>query len=139
MLHFISWKTIIGYLFIAVALYYAAILFLYFKKEIAQLANARKRKEFFSLDKSPVISSDSPELLSLLHLLQDELKRLFAEANSKRFSKGEVFMALQPLLYHYRQLRGTPLFAEVQKNIIQGCKTGSITLSDAEWNMLWNG
>ncbi len=83
---------------------------------------------------------EDPFLSGKVHELLQDLKGLLAAAAQSKVVKAELCMAIQLPLKEYSILKNLPLIAEINHHILSECQnTCSITLSDAEMNMLWNG
>jgi len=146
MLQSISWKVFLITILTLIAIYYFAILFLYYKKEILRILNARpfvfelkgKTNPFSSEPKES--TSDTKDTFSFVHDLMEELKQIFLSALKNGYHKEELVMALQILLRDYQQLKQANVYTEINNHIATRCKDiCSISLSDDELNMLWNG
>ena len=82
----------------------------------------------------------NPRLSQDVYELLHSLKSLLETAAKTKTIKEELVMALQLLLRNYSNLKDLPIKTEINQQIAADAKNiFSITLSEAEMKMLWNG
>jgi hypothetical protein len=133
--------------------YYFLIAIIYYRTEIKTLLNAKPADNFklnhhkdsqtAPLSISESNSSTSKDLHingTKIHELMADLKSLFISAAKTKTIKEELIMALQMLLREYSALKELQVAEDINHNIMSECQNiCSITLSEAEMKMLWNG
>ena len=149
----ISWSQFLTTIAILLVIYYLVIICLLCKKELFSLFSfSASTHDDFHLsnentdhpmsfnEKTATTGNEDPFLNQKVHELLEDLKNLLLTAAKAKTIKEELIMALQMLLRNYFPLNDLPIRAEINQHIIIECKvTCSITLSEAELNMLWNG
>ena len=146
MFRFISWLSFLSFLIILSAVYYTGILLIYYRKELTQLIS-RIGGVFLNQQNdqlSAVLAKNDSDTDPLKNIgilaLQQDLNGLFHTAAQTKPEKEELYTALQMLLQGYRDLKNESQTKQINHQINVLCKnTCSITLSEAELNMLWNG
>ena len=153
MLSSISWSAFLTAIAILLLAYYLVVVSIYFRKEIFQLfSSGNSNPERFHLSNDmdgrtmsynemvAATCKEDPYLNGKVHELLEEVKQLLAAAAQSRTVREELIMALQLLLRNYSILKDLPITTEISEHIIDEVKViCSITLSDAEMTMLWNG
>lgn len=153
MLSSISWSDFLTTIAILSVLYYLVILSIYFRKDAVSFfssANADSSGIRLGQDgndrplsyneMTAATGKEDPYLTGKVHELLEDVKQLLLTAVQAKTIREELFMALQILLRNYSILKDLPITTEINDHIkLQLKDTCSITLSDAEMNMLWNG
>lgn len=153
MLSSISWSQFLVSLIWLVVIYYCLVALLYYRTEILGLFKSRQSKQIVFEQESKFQDgalsgnewnvSDGKENVQAtgkVHELMAALKSLLATAVKAKTIKEELVMALQMLLRDYPDLKELPIVTEINQQIKKDCQNiCSITLSDAEIRMLWNG
>jgi hypothetical protein len=153
MLSSISWSQFLTAIAYFLVFYYIVLAGLYYRIEVLGLFKPKTiRQNAFSQgnvisDRSIAIGNMSGEVgkedtdtNGKVHELMQEIKDLLATAAKAKTIKEELLMALQMLLRGYPDLKELPIISEINQHIVAECKNiCSITLSDAEMKMLWNG
>ena len=153
MLSSISWSQFLTTLLILLFIYYLLVISCFYKREIFRFFTPRPSQ----LDGFPFSNGQSGSQLPPneittekpvddSHLSQDvyellySLKSLLETAAKTKTIKEELVMALQLLLRNYSNLKDLPIKTEINQQIAADAKNiCSITLSEAEMKMLWNG
>lgn len=131
MLHSISWQQFFTGIAIAVAIYYAAVILLFFRKEVSGILRGRLHE-----NKSAGIE-EAGSHFALVHDLQEELKDWFHTAAKNKVPKEEVITALQGKLRQYRALKGTPLQESLARHMAEECKKIGVELTESDQQQLW--
>ena len=153
MLSSISWSEFLTTIAIVLLLYYLVVVSIYFRKEIVylfssglpnpqgfHLSNEIDRRPMSYNEMTAATGKEDPYLNGKVHDLLEEVKHLLAAVVQARTVREELIMAMQMLLRNYAMLKDLPITTEINQHIVAELKdTCSITLSDAETNMLWNG
>ena len=153
MLSSISWSEFLTTIALLLVAYYVAIVSLYFRKEVFNLfssgtsnpqgfhlSNQIGERSFSYNEMTAATGKEDPYVNGKVHDLLEDVKNLFRTGAKAKIVREELIMALQLLLRDYPIFKDLPLRAEINHHIITECKSiCSITLSDAEMNMLWNG
>jgi hypothetical protein len=142
----ISWQSFLSGLTILLLVYYAMVLLIYFRTEIKAMLSRMKRVGSLEPEGQPFFvstekeaSSDPLRQAGVLALRQ-ELEGLFHTAAQTKPVKAELYMALQMVFRGYPNLKTGAGAKQIQAEVANLCKnTCSITLSEAELKMLWNG
>ncbi len=138
MLQSISWQTYFTVSAVLLAIYYVAILLLYYRQDMAMLFRQQVsfKNQTGSFTKQEQASGD---INTLGANLEDEIIAYAASAGAD-YNKTELQYGLQLLLKKYAVLKDSILQPEITKTIISACENNcSIVLSDEEAGMLWNG
>lgn len=138
MLQSISWQTYFTVSAVLLVIYYSAILFLYYRQDMAMLF--RQQVSFKKHTGSFAEQVQAPGDLNTLGTnLKDEIIAFAASAGAD-CNKTELQYGLQLLLKKYAVLKNSEVQADITKTIISECENNcSIVLSDEEAGMLWNG
>ena len=151
MLSRISWTEFLLTATILLGLYYLIMGCLLFRKEVFNLFKCDTaspegillktetgNQPFFKNEMTGVTGQE--DLHGKVHDLLEDVKGLCSAAVKAKTVREELMMALQLLLRDYSMLKHLPITTAISEHIIAEAKdTCSITLSDAEMNMLWNG
>ena len=141
----ISWNGFITAVGVLLFIYYAVVLFLYYRRDILRLVKeGLKRPEPRDKD---VLNEFKPEFskserdppdLSNVHELMDELNTLFASAAERKFPKEELLMALQSKLQGYPQLKDSFMRSSINYHIAQESQVQcGFTMDESELAKLW--
>lgn len=138
MLQGISWQTYLTVTAVLLLIYYTAILFLYYRQDMALLfcqhIPFNKQNGAFTEQVHP-----SGDINTLGANLKDEIIAYAASAGAE-YNKEELQYGLQLLLKKYAVLKDSIVQADITKTMISACENNcSIVLSDEEAGMLWNG
>src|ERR1700683_1108983 len=107
MLQSISWSQLVVFLLIAMAVYYLAIFFIYFKL-LRSLVAVFSPGNPGSKNKVVTDDADDPDhLLDLVSGLTTSIKENIGEAASGHFVREEFLFSLKSLLKQYHALKGT--------------------------------
>jgi len=153
MLSSISWYEFLLTAAILLGLYYLVMGCLLFRKEIFNLFSSGTvnpegillntqtgHRPFFNNEMTAATGKEDSHLQGKVHELLEDVKGLCSAAVKAKTVREELMMALQLLLRDYSMLKHLPITTAISEHIIAEAKdTCSITLSDAEMNMLWNG
>jgi hypothetical protein len=152
MLSSISWSQFFTTLFLLLVIYYFFVISLFYKKEIFRFFIARPKPDGFPFYREangmPLsdgettkrkAADDTVQSQDLTELLNNLTSLLTTAAKAKTI-KEELVMALQILLRDYSYLKDLPIKAEINQHVFAEVQNiCSITLSEAEMKMLWNG
>jgi hypothetical protein len=153
MLSAISWSQFLTTITIIILFYYLVVAILYYKREIFSLfKTASSGPHAFSFGRenqdrpisynelTAATGKEDPYLSGKVHDLLEDVKNLLLVGAKVKTIREEIIVALQLLLRNYLVLKDLPITAEINEHIIAEAKgICSITLSDAEMKMLWNG
>jgi hypothetical protein len=142
MLQSISWQTYFTVCAVLLAIYYVAILFLYYRHDLAlilrQQISFKKQGSFVPANQTAPLQINN-DIDALGSNLKDEV-RAFAASAGNQYNKTELQYGLQLLLKKYAVLKNSEVQTDITKTIISECENNcSIVLSDEEAGMLWNG
>ncbi len=132
----ISWQSYISTIAVLLVIYYAFVLYLYYRKDIAQMLTSGRNK-----DKGRENDDDYNEKEAAIHL-SDEVKALIHQAGYSRLSKGEIIVSLQQLLSAARfDTAQTPGLKErLGKIITYECQANcSMHLDEGDLEQVWVG
>ncbi len=133
MLSKISWSEFIWFLVFVLATYYAAVLSLYFRKEVFALLQHGSPKIL------SVVSLNDEISLSVVHDLLEDLKKVFSIAAKTKMVKEELLQAIRVKLKSYPGLQGSDLQEDISNHIKIEAKTiCGITLETTELKQFWN-
>jgi len=144
MLRSVSWFQFIQTLLILLAIYYPAILLLYFRRDMLKwltlgIALVKPVPGKAQSEISNQGANKSPDQMQpAVHDLMNDLQLLFKNADSKKTKKPELIIALQNKLRQFPELKDSPLKDDISKYI--GFKCGDhcgMEFSEEELNMLW--
>ena len=153
MLSSVSWSQFLTTVLILLFIYYLLVICCFYKREIFRFFTPKLSQiDGFHFSNgqsgSPMPSNEiiterrvedprvSQDVYDLLH----GLKSLLETAAKTKTIKEELVMALQILLRGYSYLKDQPIKTEINQLIAADAKNiCSITLSEAEMKMLWNG
>jgi hypothetical protein len=153
MLSAISWSQFLTTIAWAILIYYLVVAILFYRKEIFSLFKTASSGPFaFSFGRenhertlsynemTAATGKEDPYQDGELHDLLEDIKSLLSTAVKAKTVREELVMALQLLLRDYPVFKNLPLREEINQHILTECKViCSITLSEAEMKMLWNG
>ena len=153
MLSSISWSQFLSTLLILLFIYYLLVISCFYKREIFHFFTPRPSQlDCFPFSNeqsgSPMPPNeittektvDNPRLSQDVYELLHSLKSLLETAAKTKTIKEELVMALQILLRDYSFLRDLPIKTEINQRVfVEVQDICSITLSEAEMKMLWNG
>jgi hypothetical protein len=153
MLSAISWSQFLMTITFVLLIYYLIITAFCFRKEIFNffkprvsgpqgftLSNQSQEHPLSYNEITAATGKEDPYINGKVHELLEELKSLLSTAAKAKTVREELIMALQLLLRGYPVFKNLPLREEINQHIITECKViCSITLSEAEMKMLWNG
>jgi len=153
MLSFISWSQFLTTILILLLIYYLLVISRFYKKEIFRFfTRSPSQLDGFPFSNeqsgSPVPPNkimtekpvDDPCLSQDVYELLHGLKSLLETAAKAKTIKEELVMALQILLRNYSYLKDPSIKAEINQRVfVEVQNICSITLSEAEMKMLWNG
>jgi hypothetical protein len=143
MLSSISWSQFLTAIIILLISYYCIIAGLYYRIEIFSLFKTNPVKPNpTDLPMEINTANEKQDLFSneKIKLLMQELNSLLMAAVKTKTIREELIMALQMLFRDYSDLKDQPITSELNQLIKNECKNiCSITLSDVELKMLWNG
>jgi len=153
MLSAISWSQFLTTIAIILFIYYLLVTAFCFRKEIFNLFKPKvSGPQGFTLGNKTLdhplsyneitaaTGKEDPYISGRFHALLEDIKSLLSTAAKAKTVREELVMALQLLLRDFPVFKDLLLREEINQNIITECKAiCSITLSDAEMNMLWNG
>lgn len=139
----VSWVEYFTVLAIGLLIYYAVVLFLYYRSDVLQLLNG-KRKLVVAKPQSaePGLHNDAfpdastkenEEVFGEANRLIAELKEVFQHG----YIKEELTMALQLKLREYQALKQTPFRVSINNYIESESEKRSIRLSEEDLRVLW--
>jgi len=140
MLQAITWSEFLSFLLIVTIAYYAAVFLVCYRKHLQLLRAFIFR--FTTKDHAPVVKkeADPNDVFDQASTLAADLRQIIREASEKEILHTELKFALRSELKNYQQLKNTA-FQKAINNLIQkeGNDFCSVSLSEDELNMLWNG
>ncbi len=153
MLSAISWSQFLTTIAVILFIYYSIASTIYFRKEIFNLfwPKVSSPQGFALANETPdhphsyneitaATGKEDPYIKGKIQELLKDMKSLLSTAAKAKTVREELIMALQLLLRDYPVFKNLPLMEEINRNILNECKViCSITLSEAEMKMLWNG
>ena len=146
MFNSISWSSYLQFIFFILLPYYAAILAVYYRKDIfLQFAgwqqSSTRSGPASPIDKTVQTNKENnainDALFSSVHDLLEELKTVFKSANDKNYPKEELLMALQVKLKAYPQLKGTAFQVAINNHIVQQAVECKMPLEENEIKHCW--
>jgi len=142
MLQSISWSQLVVFLLIAMAVYYLAIFFIYFKflRSLVAVFSPGNPGSKNNAAPGDAIDADDPDyLLDQVSGLTVSIKENIGEAAAGHFAREEFLFTLQSLLKQYPALKGTGFQTGINHIISESMeKKCGILLSEGELNGLWN-
>lgn len=131
----ISWQSYISLLAVVLVVYYAFVLYVYYRKDIVQvLTQGGYKGEKRIIENSETAVSDAAD-----HC-EDEVKALIHQAGYSRLSKDEILFSLQQLLHSGRfETMQDPSFKKrLGKVITYECQSNcSMHLSEEDLEQVW--
>lgn len=144
MLSFISWYQYMTTLSMLLVIYYAGIVCLYYRSEIMTFMKTgslkTKDRPVTHHEMTATTRIENSYMSPEVHELLEELKELLNTSARMKTVKEELVMAIRVLLRGYPDLKDLPVAHDISEHMKAQCQhICSITLSDAEMKMLWNG
>jgi hypothetical protein len=141
MVNRISWTECLTYLAIGLAIYYAAVAFIFYRMEIYALLKGGYKQSRFSepyLSAAPTsVASENRLYNEVLELMQD-CKPVFQAAVDNPLDKSQVLEALQLRLRKYPQIIGTAFQVAVSNHIDQELQARcGMSLKESDIQALW--
>lgn len=137
----ITWGELFTWLGIFLFVYYAAVLFLFYRKELSSLrhrnASVMEPGAFHEAAPSTTHEKDDTLYNSVLELMED-CKPVFTAAVQQQLSKEQIVASLQVRLKQYPSIRGTAFQVAVTNHIAQEMDHRlSMALSDDDAKEMW--
>jgi len=139
----ISWTEYFTFLATGLLIYYAVVLFLYYRGDLVQLLSVKRKlviakpqgddPGLISISSSDPSAEGNEAMFGQANQLISELKIVF----QNDFIKEELIMALQVKLREYPALRETPFRISVNNYIERESEKRSIRLSEEDLRVLW--
>ncbi|MEP7372318.1 MAG: hypothetical protein ABI675_02945 [Chitinophagaceae bacterium] len=147
----VSWADYWSVVAAVCAVYYLAIILLFYKKELIEIVSGKRR--LFQTPAASATRSPQPaghqsspsddvnitpeeKLFGLTNQLMQEINPVFGN----EYVKGELMTALKTVLRKYTQLKGTAFQISVNNYIeMESENQCSVTLSEGELKELWHG
>lgn len=146
----VSWTDYWTVIFSLCAIYYIAIIILYYRKEALELFSGKRK--LLPSQAAPPTSKRHPaehdlrndnenntqeeKLFGLTNQLMQEISPVFGN----EYVKGELMIALQAVLRKYSPLKGTAFQVSVNNYIqMESENQCSVNLSEGELSAMWNG
>jgi hypothetical protein len=140
MLESISWGQLGFFLSIVIMIYYAAVVFTYYLPRNKLLALLGFKNQPVKNNSPENYIDDDGDLFALASTLSVQIRQKLAEAAKKNWVREELMVSMELLLRPFSRLKTTAFQTPITDLIANGCKSQcSITLSEDELNMLWNG
>ena len=139
----VTWAEYFTYLATGLAIYYAIVLFLYYRGDLLQLLSGRRKlviakpqgdePGLISNTSSDIAAEGNEAMFGQANQLISELKEVF----QNDFIKEELIMALQVKLREYPALKETPFKISINNYIERESEKCSIRLSEEDLRVLW--
>jgi len=151
----ISWTDYVQILFFLLGIYYAFVIFTYYRKDLFMLMSKRQKATGKTLAGPSLGSSNLPDNKYgndvsqympqsgnhydlMVQTLLDELNAFITEAGHHGFDKEQILASVQLLLDKYPSVKSSPHKESIQQFIIEQCKHHcSVHFSDLEMQQLW--
>lgn len=141
----ITWEQLSIYLSVFLFLYYAAIILLFYRKDISLIRSSRKNgapslAPYVSPSPASTNSTIEPDtiLYNSVHELMEDCKPVFQAAVNQQLEKEQVIESLRIRVQRYPQIKGTAFQVAVTNHIAKELdhRLGMI-LQDDEASALW--